>query len=328
MALWAVRKAGLADFSVVAVCDADAERAASLGEHHAASLLALDDLIAECDAIYVCTPTAQHLPLVEAIADAGKALFCEKPLAPSLDDATRVAEALASVPHQVGLVLRCSPVFNVLRNELASGRHGRPMSIAMRDDQYFPIRGQYGSEWRSQHAVAGGGTLIEHSIHDLDLFRFLVGDPIDVTCRTASFFGHERIDDLALATFSYADGLIAQLTSIWHEVMTRPSTRRLEVFCEHAHLWTEDDNCGPLHIETSSGHEVRDCPPPTWVDEIPVPTERRRPLGLYAEQSRRFLAAASTGTTGSVGAFDALAAHRLVDAAYRSAASGGVPISV
>lgn len=329
-AFWALRKAEQADVVVTAVADADIGRAEDLAAPHEAEVMPYEHLLDACDVVYICTPTGQHLELVEEAAARGKAIFCEKPLAPDLAQAERVAAALERVPHQVGLVLRAAPVFIALREAIASGDHGRPMIVSMRDDQYFPIQGQYGSVWRAKLDVAGGGTLIEHSIHDIDLFRFLVGDPSEVTCRTAAFFGHQGIEDLAVATFTFpSSGLVANLQSIWHQVMTRPSTRRLEVFCESGHLWTTDDNCGPLHIETSAGAEERECLPPSWVDELPVPEEGRRALGLYAEASRRFLAAVSAAKDprefGSPAAAEALAAHRLVDAAYRSASDGGAP---
>ncbi len=325
-AFWALRKAAQADVSVTAVCDADVSRAREFAEPHGAEVLGYHELLDATDVVYICTPTAQHLELAEAASAAGKPIFCEKPLAGNLEDARRVSAALERVPHQVGLVLRAAPVFNVLREEIASGRHGRPMLVSMSDDQYFPIQGQYGSDWRARREIAGGGTLIEHSIHDVDLFRFLLGQPDEVTCRTSFFFGHLGIEDVAVATFAFPEGLVANLTSIWHQVMSRPSTRRLEVFCEDAHMWTEDDNCGPLHIETSNGTESRICSPPAWVDELPVPQEQRRALGLYAEASRRFLACVFAGSAGRPGAGEALAAHGLVDAAYRSASSGGGPV--
>lgn len=326
-ALWAVRKAGLFDVRITAVCDADPARAGTLAERSRAAVMELDDLLTSVDVVYVCTPTAEHLALVKAAAELKLPIFCEKPLAPDLRTANRVGAWLDRVPHQVGLVMRSSPVMEALRERVASSDYGRPMALVMRDDQYFPNQGQYGSAWRADVDVAGGGTLIEHSIHDIDLFRWLVGDPAEVSCRTSSFFGHDGVEDLATASFVYPSGTIATLVSVWHQVLTRGSTRRLEVFCESAHLWTDDDTSGPLHIETSSGHEVRECPPPEWVDTLPIDDEvQRRALGLYGEASRRFLACVSAGTAGSPGASDAVAAHRLVDAAYRSASDGGLPV--
>lgn len=326
--LWAIRKAGLVDAAVVAVSDHDADKAATLARPHDAEVVDLEGLLDRVDVVYVCTPTAEHAVVVEAAADRDLAVFCEKPLGFDLAGAGRVAAALRRVPHQVGLVLRSAPVFEAMSQAMASGRYGRPMVASMRDDQYFPIQGRYASTWRSQLEMAGGGTLIEHSIHDLDLFRWLCGDPTEVSCRTSSFFGHAGIEDLAVASLSFAGGLTANLVSVWHQILTRGSTRRLEVFCEEGLLWTDDDNCGPMHVETSQGEEVVACDPPPWVDEIPVPEEVRRSLGLYAEASRRFLASVETGSAGSPGEGEALAAHVLVDAAYRSAGEGGRPVGL
>lgn len=326
--LWAARKAGGADAAVVAVADDDRDKAGALAEPHGARVVDLDELLDVVDVVYVCTPTAQHLSVVEAAAARGLAIFCEKPLAPDLASARRVSAALATTRHQVGLVLRHAPVFAAMREAIHSGRYGRPMAAVLRDDQYLPNQGQYASVWRTDRDVAGGGTLIEHSIHDLDVLRWLRGDPSTIACRTSSFFGHPGIEDLATATLGYPDGSTSNLVSVWHQILSRGSSRRLEAFCEEAFLWTEDDNCGPLHVETSQGTEVVACEPPAWVDEIPVPEAGRRTLGLYAEASRRFLASLETGSAGSPGEGEALAAHVLVDAAYRSAADNGRPVTL
>ena len=328
LAIWALRKAGLTDAAIVGVADPDIDRARSMAEPNGADVMEPDELLDAVDVVYIGTPTAHHEVIVGAATARRLAVYCEKPLAPDLESARRVAAALKTVPHQVGLVLRCAPVFDVLSEAIDSGRYGRLMAVTLRDDQYFPIQGHYASPWRSDVALAGGGTLIEHSIHDLDLFRRLCGDPEHIACRTSSFFSYPGIEDAAAVTLSFANGAAANLTSIWHQVLTRGSSRRVEVFCEDAFLWTDDDNTGPLHVETSQGAEVVPCDPPPWVDEIPVPEAGRRTLGLYAEASRRFLASVEAGSAGSPGEGEALAAHVLVDAAYRSAASGGRPIQL
>ena len=321
-ALWALRKTGVADATVVAVSDPDPDRAAALAAPNSAEVLERDALLDVVEAVYVCTPTVHHRSVVDAAVARGLSVYCEKPLACNLSEARRVADVLRKVPHTVGLVMRCAPVFQKLAELVADRRFGRTMTVHLRDDQYFPITGRYMTPWRAEIDVAGGGTLVEHSIHDLDLFRWLLGDPVDVTCRTSAFFGYPGIEDSAVATFTFDGGTTANLVSVWHDVMTRPSTRRVEVFCERAHLWTDDDNTGPLHVETSDGAEVISCEPPSWVEQIPVPPEYRAALGQYAEASRRFV----SGGPGP-GAAEGLAAHRLVDAAYRSAESGGRPVA-
>src|SRR4029077_11620511 len=240
--------------------------------HHGADPISdLATLLGEVDVVWICTWTAAHLAAVEAAAERGVAIFCEKPLAPDLDDAARVTAALERVPHQVGLVLRWAPVFANAAARISSGEFGRVLATVMRDDQYFPIQGFYGSTWRKEVAHAGGGTLIEHSIHDVDVLRWLLGDPVSVSARTACRFGHPGIEDTAAVTFAYEDGSVAQLTSVWHQVLTRESGRHLEVFCEGVALWTDDDYLGPLHVQTSDGtHEIAG-ELPEWAGLLTVP---------------------------------------------------------
>jgi predicted dehydrogenase len=324
--------AGLVPGEVVAAYDADGERAAkltsNLGGEPAPSLDALLDGV---DVAWVCTWTAAHLAAVEGAAARGLPIFCEKPLAPNLPACEAVSAALERVPHQVGLVLRFAPVFANAADLVASGRYGRPLTTNLRDDQYFPIQGMYGSTWRKDRDAAGGGTLIEHSIHDVDVLRWILGDPERVTASTACAFGYEGIEDLASLTLRYAGGSTAQLVSVWHQVLSRGSSRRLEIFCEEAYLWTEDDYLGPLHVETSAGVEVIEGAPPEWAGALRVPEVYEKAVAHYASQAKHFLdllAARGTEARGFPGAAEALAAHRIVDAAYRSAAEGSSPMDL
>ena len=90
----------------------------------------------------------------------------------------------AGVVAQVGLVLRRSPAFGLAGSLLSDERAGRVMAVVFRDDQFIPIRGHYGSSWRADPRLAGAGTLLEHSIHDLDLLEHLLGPATSIACRT------------------------------------------------------------------------------------------------------------------------------------------------
>jgi predicted dehydrogenase len=333
-ALRQLAEAGLIDARVTATFDVDRDKAAGIARHHGARPCeTLDDLIDDVDAVWICTWTSSHLEAVEAAAERSRAVFCEKPLAPSLVQAERLAGALERVPHQVGLVLRHAPVFRVAAHLVASGRYGPPLLTVLRDDQYFPIQGLYASAWRADVAKAGGGTLIEHSIHDVDVLRLILGpvlgEPEDVGARTASLFGHAGIDDATTLTFGFAGGATATIASVWHQILSRGSLRRLELFCEEALLWTDDDYLGPLHVETAAGEELVEATPPAWVERFDVPEVLAKPLAQYAEPSKAFLEALSKDGSRARGYPDvatALASHRLVDWAYQSAAAGGRPI--
>jgi UDP-N-acetyl-2-amino-2-deoxyglucuronate dehydrogenase len=317
---------------VVTTYDPDASRAEQMAAPHGATAVAgIEEACDGADVAWICTWTAAHLPAVEAAVARGMPVFCEKPLAPTLADCEAVAALLRTVPNQVGLVLRHAPVFATVAEIVASGRYGRPMAVTLRDDQYFPNQGMYGSTWRSDVTKAGGGALIEHSVHDVDVLRWILGDPEQVTARTASHFSHPGIEDAVNAGFAYADGTVATLVSVWHQVMSRPSTRRLEVLLEDAFCWTEDDHLGPLHVETSTGTEVIEGQIPGYATRFRLPEVLAKSLAAYAEPARSFLVALAGEGPDARGHPDvevALAAHRLVDAAYRSAAAGGSTIAL
>jgi myo-inositol 2-dehydrogenase/D-chiro-inositol 1-dehydrogenase len=335
LGLKAMAEAGVVDASITAVHDEHAGRAQgfvdALGSAGAVVAADAAEVAERCDAVWVCTPTAAHRGAVDAAVAGGCAVFCEKPLDRDLARARSLVDTVAAsgMPGQCGLVLRSAPVFRALRDVVSSGTLGEPMAAVFRDDQYFPIRGTYASRWRADVAQAGGGCLIEHSIHDVDILRFCFGEVDQVVARTANHAGHPGVEDLAAVSLSFASGVEAGLTSIWHDIMSRGSTRRVEVFCREGMVWLEDDFRGPLHVETPGGTETRACSSPPWVDDLPLAHDE---VGLavraYAEADRGFLDALAEGREPDPGLTEALEAHRLVEAAYRSAAAGGAPVAL
>jgi predicted dehydrogenase len=201
------------------------------------------------------------------------------------------------------------------------------MAVVFRDDQYLPNQGQYASEWRADVTIAGGGTLIEHSIHDLDVLRWLLGDATSVVARTSNHAGHLGIEDVAMATITFESGAIANLTSVWHQILTRPSTRALEVICERGIASVDGDEYhGPLRLIADDGNREDAFAYPDWVSELPIEEPWLRFAGVYAPQARAFLSALADGTRPAPGFEVAVAAHRLADAVYRSAARDGAPV--
>jgi predicted dehydrogenase len=331
LGLQALIECGTIEADISVALDQSQQRAQRFAAAFGAEVVSdLGRLMERCDAVWICTPTAAHAGAVDAALSFGRAIFCEKPLATSLEGAEALATAVASasVPAQCGLVLRSAPVFLALRHLVVSGTLGRPMAAVFRDDQYFPIQGTYASRWRADVAQAGGGCLIEHSIHDVDILRYCFGDVAQLSARTANFSGYEGIEDLAALSLSFASGLEAHLTSVWHNILSRGSTRRVELFCQEGMVWLDDEFRGPLHIQTSDRTEIRRCPWPQWVDELPLPRDE---VGVavraYVAADRAFVDAVADGRPPAPGLEEAVMAHRLVDAAYRSAARGGRPVA-
>lgn len=328
-ALHVLREGGVVDAAVTVCHDRDRERARDLADVHGAEVADdVPDLVADVDAVWVCTWTADHLPVVRAAVEAGRAVFCEKPLAPTIQECAQLVELLEKVPHQVDLPLRTAPVYRAVREEVASGRYGRPMTVTLRSDQFWPVTGHYASTWREDASKTGGGALVEHSIHDVDLLRWLLGPVAEVTCRTRSFRDTDRLEDAATAMLSFGDApVVASLTSVWHGITSRKSSRHLEVICEDGMLWADNDYDGPLHVHTSRGTSQIATPVPDWYEDISQP--HTRALGFYAIPARVFLDHLD-GEAGSEDRPDgqvALEAHRIVEACYRSADAGGRPVA-
>ena len=330
-ALRRLTQAKLINAAVTATFDIDYARATAMATHHDARPYEdLDDLLDVVDVVWICTWTAGHLDAVTRAAQRGIAVFCEKPLAPSIEECRRVHDVLATVPHQVGLVLRHAPVFAQCASIVQNQEFGRVLSTIFRDDQYFPVQGMYGSTWRGDRSLAGGGTLIEHSIHDIDLLAWILGPPDSVSASTAQRFGHVGIEDTAMVHLRYPDTSQAVMVSVWHQILSRGSTRRLEIFCEHAMLWTEDDYLGPLHIQTSDDLFERTGSVPQWAAQLELPQVYEKSVVQYAAPAKAFLDgldAPNGARNGFPTAVEALASHVVVEGAYQSAAAGGIPIS-
>src|SRR6185437_2474881 len=187
------------------------------------------------------------------------------------------------------------------------------------------VRGHYGSSWRGDFERAGGGTLLEHSIHDVDLFRWLFGEIEAVRCHTRYTTEHKGIEYVALATFQHAGGHQTTLSSIWHSCDDRPSTRRLEVFFDGAWFATYHDFIGPITWQGRSGaareisaEEVLDgYQAVAALGDAEMELARR---GMYEDFA--FLRAVEAGKPSFPDFRTARAAHVVVDACYSSAAGG------
>ncbi|MDA1076999.1 MAG: Gfo/Idh/MocA family oxidoreductase [Proteobacteria bacterium] len=318
------------DATYDAVCDLRIDRARQFADIAGCRLITsrAEEVIDACDIVYICTETAEHPALAVQALQAGCHVFCEKPLAKNLKDAQTMAAAAAAsqMTHQAGLVLHFSPVYTVLK-DLMSGDWGPLLSVHMRDDQSFPTGGQYGSSWRADPERAGSGALLEHSIHDVDLFTRLFGEVLQVQCETRETSGHAGIEDVAHVRFTHAGGHTSSLASIWHNIPTRQSGRSLEVFFERVRFTTEHDYFGTITMEigdqpavTLSADEVLD----RYMDLQDLRPEEEDLRSIAGLGDRRFLEAALQGKATTPSFADALQAHEIVDACYRSAAAGTV----
>ena len=333
-------KSGIIAGELIGIADEDDGRRAAFAEASRATLVTAtaDELIESPDinTVYICTPTFNHLELAQKALARGKALFCEKPLAFNGQDAAIMRDAAkkAGVTHQVGLVMRFSPVISVLRDLINDPASGRAMACTMVDDQFFPIQGHYASTWRGDVTKVGAGTLLEHAIHDVDVLISYFGRVKRVTGVTRHFFEKEGVEDLSSAMLEFESGAVVNHVSIWHNLLHRGSSRRMNVICENAqYSWEDDDYAGAIRCETNATGGRTDILRPEvvarYVESFPFTDDRLKEAVIphdlgqsYLLEDYTFLKAVSDDTQSWLDFSIATYAHEVVDAIYESAKTG------
>ena len=161
---------------IVACADVSEESRAKLAEDFGIEqtfesyhgMLALDAV----EAVYVCLPTFLHKDAVIAAAEAGKQIFCEKPMAMSLDDAQAMIDVCEAkgVKLMLGFVRRYDSSWGKLRELIQAGAIGRPVLWRHCSASGGPTR-----KWFND-AEKGGGPLIDGAVHNYDFARHIFGD--------------------------------------------------------------------------------------------------------------------------------------------------------
>ena len=285
---------------LTAVHDVDQQRAEKLARAHDTRLATTTtDLIDQCDAVYVSAPNTQHVALATAALDAGKHVFCEKPLAINIDDAKSVyakATKTKSV-FQVGHNRRFAPVYSTLKQLLSEKHTPHSAHVKMnRGELLNPI-------WTGDPAVTGG-FLYETPIHMFDMMRFLFGE-IESLHALGSTHEYKEIDDFSVL-LKFANGIHATLATAADASWLFPF-ERVEVFCHHATLVTREMET--LVCSTNlSGHFTE-----ATMQQLP----REEKWG-YVQEDRAFIDAIINGTPAPVTAFDGLMSVELVNAVYES----------
>jgi predicted dehydrogenase len=283
------------------------------------------DLIrsSDVDAVFICAPTKYHLELVRDVAEARKPVFCEKPLGRNYEEALQITDIArrAGIPNQLGLILRFTPPILLLKQLSQDAGLGRPMAFVFRDDQILPLGGTYASHWRGQADISGGGTLLEHSIHDLDLMLWFFGDAKKISGHIEHFSGMKGVEDVASVQINFENGAVGNLTSVWHKISSRLSCRNMELIYENGYLGLEDEFRGP--IRSQRGKEPMQTISPEEIIQRVDGLPHSCPAGLYEDIKQHrgllayhFLSACLKGELPSPDFAAGLAAHRVVESVY------------
>ena len=311
---------------LAAVCDPDPEARAQAASLGAAAYATVDELAADpaVEAVYVATPNHLHRPMVEALARGGKAILCEKPLAHTLDDAAAMIAASERSDALYGTAFdqRHHPAHVTIRDAVRAGRLGTVTAVRIVYACWLGSDWAAGSgrdNWRVDAAKAGGGALMDLAPHGLDLAGFLLDEPlVAVAAMTQRRVQGYAVDDGAALMGSTASGVLAQLHVAYNHPETLPR-RRLEVLGTGGLMVAENtmgqDPGGSLAFIDAAGG----CTDAARGRTEAVPFDAA--LSPFLAQVRAFGHALRSGDRSAFSGRRDLATMRLLDAAYRSAAS-------
>ncbi|MBI3362654.1 MAG: Gfo/Idh/MocA family oxidoreductase [Chloroflexi bacterium] len=207
---------------VAAIYDEEAERggkfAATFGVNDfyltPEPLLAREDI----QAVVVCSANDRHAPLVIAAARAGKHVLCEKPIATRLDDARAMIEACRSAGAQLHIpfVSRFYPMVQEAKRVIASGEIGPVYGMVGGNRGLAPLPPSYPA-WITDPIQAGGGAVIDHSVHVTDAMRFVLDSEVEsVFAESGTLFQPGlSVDDSGLILLKFRNGVAASVDPIW-----------------------------------------------------------------------------------------------------------------
>jgi predicted dehydrogenase len=289
--------------------EAPRRRAEELG---VATAAAFSDAIgsAEVDAVILCTPHKLHSQQIVAAAQAGKHVFCEKPLTTTGAEARLAIEAVkvAGVQLGIGHERRFEPAVLRLREMCRSGELGTPLVFEgnFSQDKFLDLPPD---NWRLSNSEAPVGPLSATGIHLVDLAIAIFGRPTEVWARLSTqATSFENGDTLAI-TIGFEKGQTALITAI----LTTPFAGRVTVLGSQAWVEIRDRN----HPEHPKGWDVTT----TRRGADPV-LEFYPPHASVRDNIEEFARAAAGETTYSVSVEDMLMNACTFEAISRSAASG------
>ncbi|HVC35217.1 MAG TPA: Gfo/Idh/MocA family oxidoreductase, partial [Chloroflexota bacterium] len=216
---------------LVAVASRTEERARATGvkfevdwytDYH--RMLERDDL----DVVAIYTPSGAHTEIVQAAARAGKHVLTTKPLEISLARADAIVDACrtAGVKLATELAARYTPANYALYRAVHDGQFGRMILGEFAEKLYRPACYFALDEgWRSTWELGGGGTVMNQTIHSIDLMRWIMGDVATITARMGTFAAPTESEDTAVATVTFRSGALGVLTGTTTFLNDRPAGR-------------------------------------------------------------------------------------------------------
>ena len=311
--------AGLADAELAAVCDLDAKVRERVGRQHPSAHVTADvaDLLSRVDAVVVASPAGTHATLALQCIEAGKPCLVEKPFALSVHDAEVVARAAAArrVPVLAGHLLLFHPAVERLRALVQGGELGRIYYL-------YGLRVNLGQVRADENALWSFGP------HDVSVALYLLGEaPVRVAAHGRSYL-QPKVEDVVFLTMEFGSGVLAHVQLSWldphkERKLTVVGAQKMVVFDdmearEKLRIYDKGVDRPPEYRSYGEALSIREGD--IFIPRIPNVEPLAAELGHFARVARGV-------EPPRANAEDGVRVVRVLDAATRSLATGGAPVS-
>lgn len=297
----------------VGIADEDANRGRETADRHGVDYVPdADALLDRIDGALVCSTNARHAEWIDRAADANVDVLCEKPLAPTLEAARGIADRWrrSGIGLGVAMPLRFSEPAVRARTALESGEIGDVISISGTN------RGRMPGGWFVDPDESGGGAVVDHTVHIVDLVVHLTGERVEeVYAETGTRFHEIDVEDVNVLSMRLTDGTTFLLDGSWSkpDAWHTWGDAALEFVGREGTIAVDCFDQSLRHTRASGADE--------GVNAVFCGTDPN--AGLV----RDFVTSVADDRDPAVTPADALEAVAVIEAAYESAATGR-PIEV
>jgi predicted dehydrogenase len=272
----------------------DLERGEMASRTHGATWFRTHEALLEQkpDAVIVCCENFGRLELLQMAAGAGAHVLCEKPIEVSLECARSMRDACerAGVKFMTAFPMRFDPTIKLLRNRVLNGDLGRVYGVNGINHSENPSAHR---AWFAQKALAGGGAVMDHTVHLADLYRWIFGAEVRTVHAEVGnpFHPDLDVDTAGLVLLTLENGVFASIDCSWSrpsnyprwghlklEVVGERGALEVDAFAQHLTVyssrnprtvtwenWGSDPNAAMIESFLGSIRDDTD-PTVTWTD--------------------------------------------------------------
>jgi predicted dehydrogenase len=237
--------------TLVGIADEDERRGRDAAEQYSTTYFQNyhDLLETDIDAVIICTENVRHKEVTIAAAKSKKHILCEKPLATNVEDAWEMIETCKQmgVKLQTAFPVRYNAPVKRVKQMIENGDLGRIVSIRGTN------RGQNPGGWFTDYEKSGGGAVLDHTVHVIDLMRWFMNSEVkEVYAEIDTRFSDSSVDDCGLLTLEFENGVFASHDPSWSrcesfptwgdvtlEIVGTEGVTRLDAFAQHLLLYSD-----------------------------------------------------------------------------------------